>query len=407
MRARTEDIKFDPSLYPRIGIDNDYLELLSMAPWESLPPIRVTPDLTLIDGNHRLTRAKMELRAEIDVEVEDIPLGKVLVRAIELNATHGKQLTMGEKRKLAPRLYTNGHRDAEALVALLGVSRQFINKWTDKLREEEDLTRNQQVLDLYLQGLTQEEIAEKLVLTQQGVSQVLINTKKATEGKICIPDPPQIGDVWTFTNCDDQYGLSGFPGRIPGQIAENLLHFYTEPFDLVVDPMAGGGTTLDVCRAMYRRYLCWDLHPVRDGIGEHDIRGGYPARARGCDFIILDPPYYHKKDGDYAQGSLSDLPRSDYLDAFKKLAQDSHKVLRKGGHLALIISSYVDEESLLESLWSWDYVAMFQDAHCLPIREIQCPLTTQSLHAYHVKKFRQDRRMARLTRSIVVFRKCK
>ncbi len=31
------------------------------------------------------------------------------------------------------------------------------------------------------------------------------------------------------------------------RIVENLLYAYTEPFDVVVDPFAGGGSTIDIC----------------------------------------------------------------------------------------------------------------------------------------------------------------
>ena len=61
---------------------------------------------------------------------------------------------------------------------------------------------------------------------------------------------------------------------------------------LVVDPMAGGGTTLDVCQSMGRRCLAYDLEPSRPDIHHHDIRAGFPAAAVGCDLIFCDPPYH-------------------------------------------------------------------------------------------------------------------
>jgi DNA modification methylase len=37
---------------------------------------------------------------------------------------------------------------------------------------------------------------------------------------------------------------------MPGQVVENLLHLCKiKKGELVVDPMAGGGTTLDVCKS--------------------------------------------------------------------------------------------------------------------------------------------------------------
>ena len=47
---------------------------------------------------------------------------------------------------------------------------------------------------LYLEGWTEAEIGKKLVVSQQSVSNIIANTKKVDTDKICIPDPPQIGD---------------------------------------------------------------------------------------------------------------------------------------------------------------------------------------------------------------------
>lgn len=85
-----------------------------------------------------------------------------------------------------------------------------------------------QILSLYLDGWTQQEIGEKYNLDKSQVSRILAELQNGTGAKIQLPEP-QIGDSWRFTGCDDRYGLPGFPGRIPGQIVENLLHFYTEP----------------------------------------------------------------------------------------------------------------------------------------------------------------------------------
>src|SRR5260370_21610662 len=42
---------------------------------------------------------------------------------------------------------------------------------------------------------------------------------------------------------------------------DNLLYSYTKPFDIVVDPFAGGGSTIDICKKRFRRYLVSDRKP--------------------------------------------------------------------------------------------------------------------------------------------------
>lgn len=47
---------------------------------------------------------------------------------------------------------------------------------------------------------------------------------------------------------------------------------YTEPGDLVCDPMAGSGTTIDVCREERRRVIAFDIVPTRKDIIQADAR---------------------------------------------------------------------------------------------------------------------------------------
>ena len=54
---------------------------------------------------------------------------------------------------------------------------------------------------------------------------------------------------------DAHQGLPGYKGATPSYIIWNLLQRYTKPNDLVIDPCAGSGTTLDVARDLGRRSL--------------------------------------------------------------------------------------------------------------------------------------------------------
>jgi len=84
--------------------------------------------------------------------------------------------------------------------------------WIHDIRAEREKTRNEEILDLYLEGWTEAEIGKKLKLAVSTISTILTEFKKGIDSQIEIPGPPQIGAVWLFTNCDDDY-ISGFPGR--------------------------------------------------------------------------------------------------------------------------------------------------------------------------------------------------
>jgi hypothetical protein len=53
-------------------------------------------------------------------------------------------------------------------------------------------------------------------------------------------------DVWPFASSGTE---SSYFGKMPA-VVENLLWALIEPGDIVVDPFAGGGTTIDVAKAM-------------------------------------------------------------------------------------------------------------------------------------------------------------
>ena len=56
-------------------------------------------------------------------------------------------------------------------------------------------------------------------------------------------------------------GNNKYAGVTPAELIWNLVWRYTEPGDLVVDPMCGSGTTLDVCKEEGRKAICYDIRP--------------------------------------------------------------------------------------------------------------------------------------------------
>lgn len=242
--------------YPRDGLDKATIEAYRTA-LADLPPILITATGVLVDGAHRLQAYRLEGKTTIPVEVdstlpEDPTVEQILIYSIELNARHGKQLTMTEKAKDARRLYGKGidgvvYRTSK-LAAKLGADERTVREWVRTQREEEKTERQRKALDLYLQCFTQQEIAERLGWSQDTISKDISGfTENGNSAEICKPDFLRFADVWSFVECDKRFGHD-FKGRIPGQIVQHTLYYYTEVFDIVVDPMAGSGTTVDVCK---------------------------------------------------------------------------------------------------------------------------------------------------------------
>ena len=85
-------------------------------------------------------------------------------------------------------------------------------------------------------------------------------------------------DVWAFHH-DRAFGVP-HPGSTPPSIVAHALYYFSPPGGLIIDPMAGGGTVLDVCALMGRRCLAYDLAPVRPDIQQHDICQGFPVERK-------------------------------------------------------------------------------------------------------------------------------
>ena len=142
-----------------------------------------------------------------------------------------------------------------------------------------------------------------------------------------------------------QQGRADYTGATPSWVVWQLLHRYTAPGDLVVDPMVGSGTTLDVAADLGRRAKGFDLQPTRPDIAQADARH-LPLPDGSADFVFLDPPYStHVRYSGRPEciGTLDALPDAPdqgqaYYDAMAEALSECVRVLKPGGHLALYVS---------------------------------------------------------------------
>lgn len=143
---------------------------------------------------------------------------------------------------------------------------------------------------------------------------------------------------------DAHQGLPGYKGATPSYIIWNLLERYTKPNDLVIDPCAGSGTTLDVARDLKRRSLGYDVHPARKDIFRVDARKLPPELTGKVDFVFIDPPYSTHLDYGPDPRDIGKLEASDgkYYEAMEQVIAEIHRVLKPDRYTALYVSdSYV------------------------------------------------------------------
>jgi hypothetical protein len=328
-------------------------------------------------------------------------------------------------------------------------SNGYISEVLKPFREKEAWMWDLAILRLYLAGHTDEEIAKELDsdITRARVTQIRVNLilqeeinhilSEARPDYVAIRDvslgphllhpwepPPlnfsfdvlsgvdiveqELEDVdvqldvstyWAFSSTvARQYGTEGYPGRMPGQIVECLLHLYTKPFDHVYDPFAGGGTTLDVCKAYFRRYWGSDIAPLatRRDIRQHDIlRGAPPFFPQGyrMHFIMLDPPYWAQKKGEYSADAtnLANLPLAQFYEALDTILTTCKGLLAPDGVMALIIGPTQDGQRYDHTL----AIAKRLDRLGLTvINRVVVPYSTAQTRGYHITQMREVNRTA-------------
>jgi len=149
--------------------------------------------------------------------------------------------------------------------------------------------------------------------------------------------------LWDYPSQHYGEGVQGDPnykGATPSYIIWNLLQRYTKEKELVVDPCAGSGTTLDVARDLNRRALSYDVHPTRKDIFRVDARKLPPELTGKVDFVFIDPPYSTHLDYGPDPRDIGKLTAEggEYYAAMDQVIAEIHRVLKPGRHMALYVS---------------------------------------------------------------------
>jgi hypothetical protein len=140
-----------------------------------------------------------------------------------------------------------------------------------------------------------------------------------------------------------QYGQSSWRGNFSGLFLKSLLQHYNPKH--VIDPMVGGGTTLDVCKELGIPNDCFDLNPKYGGFDA--LNDELPVSS---DFIIWHPPYMAfsgSKMPKYSGVEWGDNPHpsdgshitdpNEFTKWLNKISASLYTALRKGGRMAILM----------------------------------------------------------------------
>jgi len=179
-----------------------------------------------------------------------------------------------------------------------------------------------------------------------------IQRRKDKETGVTRPDfDLKVSNLWKFSQSVNGVGWDG--GIHPDLVA-NLIYYYTDPGDVVVDPMAGGDVTHRVVstykffsddyegdfggqREVYRS----DISPQSPGIDQADVTEGLPWPDDFADLAIMDPPYYGMAAGKYTTWGET---INDWLISLDKAICNVHRVLKSGGRIAIVTDDYTRKD---------------------------------------------------------------
>jgi len=262
--------------------------------------------------------------------------GKMNIESEAWNGKYPYQVKVHPIGKIVPL------KDAKKLLKQLGISRSSpINMSTTK-----------RLIELYRpSNLSMEKSYEFFLTTKKEENQLILEESKSWsflspingKNEEIVEEIPHLEatTLWDFPR--QSYGKipkgdNKYPGVTPAALIWNLIWRYTDPDDLVVDPMCGSGTTLDVCREEQRRAICFDIAPTRPDVIQNDARK-IPLSPDSVDLVFVDSPYgdnirYNEHPDDIGKISSEDEV---FYDELEKVIDECYRILKPGKVLGWLI----------------------------------------------------------------------
>jgi ParB family chromosome partitioning protein len=349
---------------------------------------RFNNDYELIDGYLRLQSVQQLSWKGILAEIKDATDQEVLVESLIVNKNRIEEDPITVAEKLDILINAFGYTQ-EKLAEEIGISQPQISKVLSLLKLPKDIQRQialseiglRHALTLFtvnnveMQTKLAKEIVEKELTVPQLEERIDELQPRPSPEPVSPPEPEvpsqllepttqprrfvqpepsesktqivkRAFDVWGIAAMDTEkpFGDKDYPGNIPGDIVGNVLLWFLPDGGKVVDPMAGGGVTEDVCKFLgIEKYpsVLFDskrLHSYqyRETIKYADVSDGkLPDEANNAALVFADPPYGPLKE--YGM-TINDLYR-----VLSGLAKAAYGCLKVKGIAAVLMQNYYAE----------------------------------------------------------------
>jgi DNA modification methylase len=192
-------------------------------------------------------------------------------------------------------------------------------------------------------GAEQTQLLSRYIENPEGVALKVVKKKEEDAITTAADDKPRLESTTLWDYPRQSYGRTPkgsnkYAGVTPAFVIYNMVKRYTEPGDLVLDPMAGSGTTIDVCREEGRRCMAYDISPTRPDIVQNDARR-IPLEDESVDMVFIDSPYGDNIDYNDQPGNIGRISAEadEFYEALDRVMAEVYRVLKPGKTLGWLI----------------------------------------------------------------------
>lgn len=192
-------------------------------------------------------------------------------------------------------------------------------------------------------GAEQTQLLSRYIENPEGVALKVVKKKEEDAITTAADNKPRLESTTLWDYPRQSYGRTPkgsnkYAGVTPAFVIYNMVKRYTEPGDLVLDPMAGSGTTIDVCRDEGRRCMAYDISPTRPDIVQNDARR-IPLEDESVDMVFIDSPYGDNIDYNDQPGNIGRISAEadEFYEALDRVMAEVYRVLKPGKTLGWLI----------------------------------------------------------------------